>query len=399
MFTSPTYQTVVLLVVLLAVVFVYLLGYTIWTRAKKRYWSRYKVKFRQMFTPLVLDYLESSGLRADADKVVKKLTRRTEDIALFLEVLDDTTQVLNGEERKKLNLLIRHPLFDEFYGKKLYSFSSDAQQLACIYYSKSGNVIEKMHERLLKLSRSHSVKIAYGAAKVLQNSNSDSIRLDTLRDFFKREDTTSLMAGELLHLYHHNTDQMYQQSGTSLKHLLLQKDIPKERKQIIVDYIAHHNLYEYSTFLHHYLQKVLYRPENKSLIQSLITALGALKVDEAGPLLRSYSMTRNTDLRISCIEALDQLGGKENLSHTISMMFDIEFDVRKRIIETLVNDPENGHVLLENFMLTYLKFISRIWLNELPPDDMLVFMNKLRSITTGIRITSANSARNIKQFY
>lgn len=395
MFTLPTYQTVFLLVVLLAVIFVYLLGYTFWTRTKKKYWSRYKVKFRAMFAPLILAYIESAGQRSDADKVVNKLTRRSEDISLFLEVLDESTQILYGEDRKKLNWLIKHPLFDRFYRKKFYSSSSDAQLLACIYYAKSGYINKKMTVRLLRLSTSKNVKIAYSAAKVLQNSTNDVVRLNALRDFFKRHDATSLMAGELLHLYHHNADETYQGTGISLKKLLLQKDIPKERKQIIIDYIANHNLYEYSTFLLHYFQKILYRPENRSLIQSLISTLGSLRVIDAGPLIRSYSTVDDADFRITCVVALNHLGGEENLVFITNMIFDIEFNVRKQIIKTLVHDRDNGHLLLENFMLTYLKFISKVWTSDIPPNDLLVFMSKLRSITTGIRVMSANNSRQI----
>lgn len=377
---------------LLLTTFLYLLVYTFWTRAKKKYWSRYKVKFRAMFMPLILDYIETANRQSDADDVIKKLTRRNEDIVLFLEILDEITEILNGDDRKKLNWLIKHALFDRFYRKKLYSNSVNAQLLACVYYSKSGYLNRKMTVRLISLISSRNTKVAYASAKVLQNSTNEYIRLNTLKSFFKRPDASSMMIGELLHLFHQNADKIYQMSGILLKQLLLQKDIPKDRKQLVIDYIAYHNLYEYSLFLRNYLQTVLYRFENKSLIVSLIDALGELRVKEAGTLIRSYSTIQNAEIRICCVEALNQLGGSDNLSFITGMLLDIEFDVRKRIIQTLVQDPDNGHLLLEKFMLTYLKFVSKVWTSELPPNDMLVFINKLRSITTGIRITSANKA-------
>ena len=396
---SPTYQTVILLLLVLVTTLIYLLGYTLWTRAKKRYWSRYKVKFRTMFIPLILDYIETAERQSDADDVVKKLTHRNEDLTLFLELLDETTDILNGDDRQKLNWLIKHPLFDRFYRKKLYSRSKNSQLLACVYYTKSGYLNRKMSLRLIKLVRSPNIKVAYASAKVLQNSSNEYIRLNTLTTFFERSDASSMMVGELIHLFHYNSNEMYELSGNALKKLLIRKDISKERKQIVVNYIAHQNLFVYSTFLYQYLQKLLYRPENKVLIQSIIIALGKLRVEEAGPLIRSYTVVEDAGLRISCVDALNQLGGEDNLSFITNMLLDIEFDVRKQIIQRLVQDADQGHMLLEKFMLLHLKFISKIWSSELPTNEMLIFISKLRSITTGIRILSANSSLHIKSNY
>ena len=346
-----------------------------------------------MFTPLILDYIETPGRQRHADIVIDKLTKRDEDIRFLLELLDEMRTLVNGEDRQKIIRLIRHPLFDRHFRKLLFSNSSKKQLLACVYYAKSGYMSKKMIHRLIDLSASEDIKLAYASAKVLQNSPHGFIRLQTLRGFFIREDATSLMVGELLHFFHHNVNEMYETSDYSLKSLLLQKSIAKERKQIIIDYIAHHNLYEYSHFLHSYLKKLLYRPENRPLIQSLITALGTLRVDEADTLIRSYASLPDAELRMCCVEALNDIGGEENLNFISNMLFDIEFDVRKRIIRTLVQNPDKGHELLEKFMLTYLRFLARVWGNELPPNDVVFFIHKLRSITSGIRIMSANSVR------
>lgn len=346
-----------------------------------------------MFTPLILDYIETSGRQRHADVVIKKLTNRSEDIRLFLDVLDEIRAIVSGEDRQKIIRLIRHPMFDRYFREQLYSSSSKKQLIACVYYAKSGYMSKKMVHRFIELTASKDIKLAYAAAKVLQNSPHGYIRLQTLKGFFIREDATALMIGELLHLFHHNVNEMYETTEYNLKQLLLQKSIAKERKQIVIDYIAHHNLYEYSHFLHGYFKKLLYRPENRSIIQSLISALGALRVEEAAPLIRSYAAVPDGELRMCCVEALNDIGGEENLMFISNMLFDIEFDVRKRIIRTLVQNPDKGHELLEKFMLTYLRFLSRVWGNELPPHDVIFFISKIRSVTTGIRIMSANSVR------
>lgn len=396
MFGAPTYQAVALLIMVLAIIFLFLLGYTFWTRTKKKYWTRYGKKFRDMFAPIVFEYIDTARKKSDADNVVKKITRRQQDLELFINLVDEVTEILHGDDRHKLNWLVQHPIFHDYYRKKLKSQLRSDQLNACVYFSKCGDVKLKVAIQLFKTSSSKDIKLAFGAAKALQNSSNHEMRLSTLKDFFERQDATSLMVGELLHLYYFNSNQMHQRSDESIKELLIDKEIPRERKEIIVEYIAHHNLYEFSTFLLNYLDRLLYRPENKSLIKQLIKTLGTLRVEEAGPQIRAYANYSDSDLRVCCVEALNQLGGEENLAFITNMLLDIEFDVRKRIIQTLVQDPDDGHLLLEKFMLNYLKFLSKVWASDVPSKDLLIFISKLRSITNGIRIVSANKTRHTK---
>lgn len=397
MFGAPTLHSVVLLVIILTGIFLFLLGYTFWTRAKKKYWEEYGQKFRAMFVPLIFEYIETAERRRDADDVIKKVTRRAKDIELFIAVVDEMSEILHGSDLQKLNWLIKHPLFESYYYKKLNSALRNDQLVGCIYYSNSGNFKQKAARRLIKLSTSNDIKIAYGATKAIQNSANNRIRIKSLIDFFKRPDTTTLMVGELLHLYHLNSERMYTTSEHSLNRLLLDREILKEKKGIVIEYIAHHNLYEYSTFLNHYLQKILYRPENKALIKSLISTLGILKVEEAGQLIRNYSVYPDPSLRLCCVEALNELGGDENLLFVTEMLMDMEFDIRKQIIQTLVKNSDNGHLYLENFMQTYLKFPAKVLTTGSPPKDLHIYIKKLRSIMNGIRITFANSKKQQKK--
>ena len=387
MFGAPTYQAVFVLVLILALIFLYLLGYTFWTRAKKKYWARYGKKFRAIFVPLIFEFVESAEKHTDADEVIKKVTRRHEDIELFISIVDEMFELLQGKDRQKLIWLIEHPLFNRYYFKKLNSLLRSDQLRGCVYYGKSGNIKQKVVHRLIKLSNSKDIRIAFGATKALQNSQSRKVRIISLMNFFKRTDTTILMVGELLHLFHLNSERMYIITGHSLKKVLLEKDISKDKKGIVIQYIAHHNLYEYSTFLHHYLQKLLYRTENKSLIKILIRTLGILRVEEASHLIRNYSIYPDPSLRLCCVEALTELGGEENFAFVTDMLLDMEFDVRKLIITSLAQNPDSGHLLLDNFMQTYGHYLSKVWASGTPPRDFPIFVDKLESVLNGIRIT------------
>src|SRR6056297_557213 len=396
MFGTPTYQAVFFLVAVLSLIFIFLLGYTFWTRTKNKYWNRYGRKFKDMFTPLIFDYVDSARKSNDADAVVKKVTRRIQDIELFIDLVDNMTEILSGDDRQKLRWLINNPRIEHYYRKKLNSTRRGDQLLACVYNAKSGVVELKVAVELFELCSSKNIKVAFGAAKALQSSTNHEMRFYALKDFFLRKDATELMIGELLHLFHHNSNPIYQTSDQSLKQLLLDKNIRKERKDIVIKYISHHNFYEYSTFLHQYLQKILYRPDNKSLIKHLIAAIGVLRVEEAALLVRNYAVYPDPDLRVCCVEALNQLGGEENLLFITTMLLDIEFDVRKRIIQTLVQDSDDGHQLLYKFMLTHLRFLAKVWSSDLQSHDMFVIVKKLQSVTQGIRIASANKKQHLK---
>lgn len=390
MFGEPTYQAAVILVLILALVFIYLLGYTFWTRAKKKYWARYEKKYRKIFVPLIFEFVESAESHIDANEVIKKITRRDKDIALFISIVDELFEFLQGDDRQKLIWLINHSLFDSYYFKKLNSKFKSDQLRGCVYYVKVGAIKQKVVHRLIKLSKSKDIRIAFGATKALKNSASRKVRIISLMNFFKRRDATTLMVGELLHLYHLNSEQMYMATGQSLKKVLLDKNISKDKKGIVIQYIAHHNLYEYSIFLHNYLQKILYRPENKSLIKKLIKTLGILRVEEASQLIRNYSIYPDTSLRLCCVEALTELGGEENFAFITDMLLDMEFDVRKHIITSLAQNPDTGDNLLDNFMQTYGHYLSKEWASGTPPQDFPLFVDKLESVLNGIRITVAS---------
>ncbi|WP_340102957.1 HEAT repeat domain-containing protein [Rhodohalobacter sp. 8-1] len=349
-----------------------------------------------MFAPIIFDFVETAKKRPDADDIVKKVTRRDRDIELFIKVVHEIIDILEGDDRQKLNWLIQHKTFQNYYLEKLNSSLKNNQLQGCVYYSKIGNIEHNVTRRLLKLSKSKEIKVVYGAAKGIQNSTNNDVRLISLINFFKRRDVTSLMLGEVLHIFYLKSDKEYLSKELLFKHLLLHKSIQKERKEIIIEYIAHHNLYEYSLFLHNYLKKLLYRSDNRSLIKKLIETLGELNFQEAAPLIRNYSVYPNHGLRLCCVEALNKLGGEENLVFVTNMLMDMEFDVRKRVIQSLVEDSDNGHLLLEKFMLSYLRFLSKVWENDMAPKDMLTFLNKLRSTTNGIRITSANKTKRFK---
>ncbi len=335
---------------------------------------------------MLFTFVEEAKGPSHADAVISKLTKRTNDIAFFLELLDEMAEILKGDERKKLNWLIGHDLFYCFYKEKLFSFSKQNQLLSCIYFWKSDTLDEQISSRLISLSKSQNTKLAYGASKALQSSEDIVVRKNSLIRFMKRDDASDLMVGELLHLFHRDDMEMHTKIGETLKSILFQKDVPPAKKKIIVLYIAHQNFYEYSYFLLEYLKKLLYGPDKAHLVTGLIKALGHLHVVEAAPVIREYTRVQNIELRLACVDALDHLGGKENLDFLTKLLVDIEFSVRKKIIEILAHHPDIGHQLLNKFIVTNLDFIAQFEKDKNPPKGFRVFIRKICSIAIGIKI-------------
>lgn len=390
MFYSPTYHTVVFLVVSLVVVFLFLLSYTFWTRTKKRYWKRYESKFRTYFLPLLFEFTEEATDPDEADVIIGKLTKRSKDIGFFLELLNELTEILKGEELEKLNWIIRHPLFFEFYTKKLFSFSIENQLLACIYFGKSSFEDDQIITRLNALSRSGNTKLAYGATKTLQSSVAIEVRKNALIRFMKRSDCSDLMAGEIIHLFYREGFELHEESTRELKNILLRNDIPNDRKKIIIIYFSQQNFFEYSLFLLDYLRDLSYSAETKPLILSLLQALGNLEVTDAESVIRSFTKSGDGDIRLASIKALSQLGGDANLVFIYRLISDIDFSVRKKVIEILVQHPKSGHRLLEKFIYNQPQLVNQIAVLKNPSIKQVEIVRKISSITTGIRILSAN---------
>ena len=396
MFFAPAYQTVLVLVVLLILTFILLLSYTFWTRIKKGYWHRYREKFRKSFSAKLFRFVEEAESPSDADVLIKSLTKRTKDISFFLELITEMSDLLRGDDHKKLDWLIDHSMFYKFYKKKLFAASKQKQMLACIYFGSCGHIEEGVAARLTQLSKSRNLKLAYGATKALQQTENIEDRKIALVRFMKRPDVSNLMIGELLHIFHRDEIELHLQTGEALKRILLNDKIPAKIKQVVVHYFAHQNYYEYGHFLLECLNEIKLHTKNRPLIIGLIESLGSLRVEEAGSLIQSYALVDDIEIKIACIDALNMLGGSVNLSYLHNMIMDFEFEVRKRIIEVLVQHPDEGHKLLQQFMHAHLKFIDNISENGNPSEELLQYIYKINAVTTGIRIMSSNTILNRK---
>jgi len=382
-----SYTTVLVLVGLLGLIFLFLLGYTLWTRAKKRYWQRYKQRFRDYFLPMLFEFVEGQSTRSDADKIIRKLTKRTKDLSYFLELLDEMNNLLKGQDRAKLDLLIEQELFLKFYREKLFSFSKQNQLLACVYFENNSSITDRIGARLISISKSGNLKLAYGATKALQASKNMTIRRNALIRFLKRDDISDLMVSELLHYFNGEDSWNQLEISQGLKEIFFDKDILPAKKRIVVLYLAYKNHFEMGGFLLQYLEKLQYSVSKAPLISGLIEALGKLHVKEAAPLIREYmSSNRDNSLRLKCVEALGQLDGEENLTFLAHQLLKSDFSLRKKIIQILTQNTDEGIRLINRFLIANRKFVIHFKQQDNPPDELEHVLRNIYSTARGIQI-------------
>lgn len=384
------YRTLWVLVGALGLTFIFLLSYTFWTRAKNEYWRKYRKKLRDYFLPMLFNFVEGDPDQAKADKLISKLTKRTRDILFFLELLKEMTEILRGEEREKLNLLIEHDMFYDFYQKKLFSSSRKDKQIACLYFEYNVSLNDRIIAQLKKISESKNLKLAYGASKALQSSENLAVRRNAVIRFLERDDTSDLMVSEILHYFHREGLKQQEEIAGAIKEILGKAGIAPERKKVVVLYLAHHNFYRQSGFLLGFLKKLQYSHKKAPLIIGLIEALGKFHVQEAAPIIRQYIEIKDVELRMKCVKALGRLGGKENLVFLTSLILRIEFSVRKAIIEVLAQNSDLGLLLMNRFLIANQKFLSHFKNEKNLPGELKEFIQKIHNAVLGIKIVLAN---------
>lgn len=383
------------LAISLLLLFLFLLGYTYWTRKKKEYWQRYEQKFRDYFFPLLLDYIEKDSNQRDPDDIIKKITKRTKDYSFFIKLLDDLTYILEGEQRHRLNELIKHPVFLSFYTKKLFKTSKSHTIYACIYFQNMGNIDDRIAAKLITISKSRDLKLAYSATKALQSADDITTRKNALRRFFVRNDVTELMIAELLHLFDSRNIEDRPKVAKGLKRILL-ADIGIDPKVNIVRYMGNQNFYGISIFLSQFLKRVQYNRNKAPLIQALIISLAQLQNVDSELTIKNYISNKDidTDTQIAAVKALCTLGGADNLAYLAKQLPKVEFAVRKTIIKELIIRTESGIELLGQFVIANLQFIRQFQHQDDPPRQLKKLAEKIRNISVGIKIALIHRLTN-----
>lgn len=391
---SIALNTLVGLTVFLLLLFFFLLGYTFWTRKKQQYWDKYEQKFRDHFFSLLLDYSEQSNPHLTADEIIKKISNRSKDYAFFLKLLNELDDILKGIERERLNDLIKHPTFASYYRKKLFQFSTDSKIYACIYFQKSANLDSRILAKLITVSRSNNLKLAFAATKALQSAEDWTVRKNALLRFFKRTDISDLMVAEILYIFDSGLAEDREQVEKIFKDLL-SEEIDPYAKDIIVRYMGYQQFYRCSDFLYQYLKRIHYSPDKAHLIQGLITALGELYHTEAADLIKSYfdKEGSNVPIRLAAVKTLSTLGGVENLTFLLDHLHKAEFPIRKAIIYEFMTKDGDRITLLTVFVKNLRQSLTAMDQANANRQHNS-YLDNISDITSGIKIAVNHRLNN-----
>lgn len=388
-------QTLVVLAFFLAVLFLYLLGYTFWNRQKKKYWQRYEDKFEDYFFPLLLEYTETEEDERDPDALIKKISKRTQDYSFFIDLLDRLTNLVEGKHRSRLNELIKHPVFLSFYTDKLFQASKNHKILACIYFQNTGNIDDRTLAKLISLSKSQNLKLAYAATKALQSADNFTVRKSALLRFFKRKDISELMVAELLHHFDPGNIEDRPQVVKAFKRILL-SNIGLEFKHLVVNYMGNQNFFTSSDFLFQYLKRTQYHIKKAPLIRALIIALSQLYNEESASIIKNYISRKDvdTETHLAAVKALSSFDGEENLAFLARQLHKVSFPTRKTIICELALKDEERIKYLGQFIIANLQFIKQFQDQDHPPQQLKNFVKKIEDITRGIKIVLTHRLTN-----
>jgi phosphotransferase system IIB component len=198
------------------------------------------------------------------------------------------------------------------------------------------------------------------------------------------------MVAELLHLFYSEDMEEHSLIGKALIELLTETTIAPEKKKIITLFIAQKSYFEYADSLLAYLNKIDYHPSKAPLVIGLIKALGQLHVTDAEPTIRQYLLIENTTINLTCVEALSNFGGKENLTYLTKRLLYVDFSIRKAIIKNLTGNPDLGYQLLYRFLTDNLKFVVNSKKQQKIQSEVSEALQKIQNIALGIKIMLSN---------
>jgi len=382
-----TFQTVIILALVLAFLFIYLLVYTYWTRKRNEYWRGYEKKFRNYFFPQLLDYAEQTESAYDADEIVDKIGSRTKDYVFFMQLVDELLDILDGKEKKRLNSLLGHSVFLNFYKNKLSGVSKDSQVYACLYFQHTGIINDRTLAKLIMVSKSSNLKLAFAATKALQSTGDFAVSKSALYRFFKRDNISELMVVELLHRFDSKGAENREKVLKTLNELLA-KDVEMIAKSMVVRYMGDQKFYNNSDFLFQFLKRLQYSQNKRDLIKSLLIVMGEFREKQSTPLLRQYSQQKEVDIsvRLAAIRALSEIGKEQDLIFLTKSLLNVPFALRKGIIYELAFRGEHRIELLEEFLVANLAFIKQLQARKQLPGQIREVVVKIKNIAEGIDI-------------
>lgn len=315
--------------------------------------ERKKKELVNQITPSILAYLEEEKHRG----LVEKELTSTRAIVVFESLVFDHIEILQGDEKKKLQELLTIPVLYNYRRKQLFSRKKADQVSACLYFQYIYNHDKKITNRLWELLESEDHVVIHGAASALMATQEINEREVTLRRVARHKWISSMALVELMYKFIHLDQDQMDQEIESLKRCIMDEQIPERNLAVIVEAVVDMGYVPLVDFLYEfYLSNDREDPDGE-LTGALILTLGVFQY-----LIKSDSIVTdkvNSELpkiRRACAIYFGETNDPKFIPSLIQLGKDEAFEVKIEAIYALLKLGQPGIEAIDNLIYQEQKF-------------------------------------------
>jgi hypothetical protein len=253
----------------------------------------------------------------------KRLLKTKREIQYFASILYEFIDELDGEERQRLQKLLRLPILYEQKVRKLNSGIQNNQIQACFYFGRLIYLRESVTDRIEWLLDVENEHVSYAAASALMASDESSVRGRALYKQCVKENVSRLSIIELLYQFHRPKLEQFDEEAQLLRDILSDESITDISRIVLIRGIADIGYYQLIDFLYEFLIDHYKADKSGSLTISLINALGKFEYEPVVDfILRRSAKSVFADVRQASVQVLVTLDARKYVNFFVTMLDD-----------------------------------------------------------------------------
>jgi len=283
------------------------------------------IEFRTRILPLIFEYMEDGSNYSR----FKRLLKSKREIQYFAAILYEFIDELDGEERQRLQKLLRLPTLYEQKLRKLNSGNPNSQIQACFYFGRLIYLRESVTDRIEWLLDVENEHVSYAAASALMASDDPNVRGRALLKQCVKEQISRLSIIELLYQFNRPKLEQFEVEAELLREILSNDSITNVSRIVLIRGIADIGYYQLIDFLYEYLIDHYKSDKVGGLTIALLHALGKFEYKPVVDfILRRSSKSDLADVRQASIQVLVTLDTRKYVQHFVMMLDDKSSRVR-----------------------------------------------------------------------
>ena len=315
-----------------------------------RFFYKQEQKFRkrqqQLVFPLIYRYLGGEDL---VDEIQTFINGNWYAALAFQEIAFELIDDLKGSYKSRMEHLLRiEPLYST-YKKHLDSRSTWKVMDALYYFRHLDDSPDEIRKPLWRHLQSRSLELAHGSASALMRARNVNTRIDALKTYARRSDTTQQSFLEILHDFHRPILDQSEQESKIVPLLLDEEDLESSLKIALLRCVPQFGYVNQSDTIRDFLEQNLQQEEDPGVTAECIRVLGKLYQVRSAPLIRTISVqSPDAVVREACAFALGKFGTEEDHRQLVALLQDPGFDVRFEAARALSSGGGQVGELLEH---------------------------------------------------